>query len=105
MIFYSVENFAQNLVITQFSHHSSTHSVLNYQCVHLCCMVSRISIFHPDCQGSIPGEVNGFDLYPGIGCVSFVCILSCIVYDGGSNILLTIDSWRLALRSCLVSGP
>ena len=33
-----------------------------------------------------------FNLYPGTGCVSFDCILSCVVYGGGLDIVLTTHS-------------
>ena len=46
---------------------------------------------------SIPRGLKDFNLYPGTGCVSFVCVLSCIVSSGGSDILLTTGSERLAI--------
>ena len=42
--------------------------------------------------GSIPGGVRDFIFFPGIGSVSFVCVLSCVVSGGGLDILLTTDS-------------
>ena len=42
-------------------------------------------------------RVRNFNFYPGIGCVSFVCVLSCVVFGGGPDIVLTTHSERPAL--------
>ena len=36
-------------------------------------------------------------LYPGIECVSFACVLSCVVSGGGPAIVLTTDLGKPAL--------
>ena len=41
--------------------------------------------------GSIPGEVTNFDFFSGTGCVSFVCLLTCVISGSGLDILLTRD--------------
>ena len=54
----------------------------------------------PLCRGgpvSIPGGVRNFNSYPGIGCVPFVCVLSCDASGGGPGIVLTTHSRRPAL--------
>ena len=43
-------------------------------------------------SGPISGEIRAFNLYPGTSCMSFVCVLFCIVSDRGPDILLTKDS-------------
>ena len=60
-------------------------------------VVGRVSAFQPGCPGSIPGGVRNFNFCPGIGCVSFVCVLSCVVFGGGPDIVLTTHSGRPAL--------
>ena len=60
-------------------------------------MIGRVPAFQPSGPDSIPGEVRDFNSYPGIGLVSFVCVLSCVVSGDGSDILLTTDSGRLVL--------
>ena len=60
-------------------------------------MIGRVPAFQPDGPGSIPGGVRNFNSYPGIGCVSFVCVLSCVVFGGGPDIVLTTHSGRPAL--------
>ena len=66
-------------------------------------MVGRISAFQLGGQGSIPGGVKDFNLYPGTECVSFVF---CPVFFGsGPDVLLTTDPGRPAfvyLSSVLV---
>ena len=42
-------------------------------------VVGRVPAFQPGGPGSIPGGVRNFNFCPGIGCVSFVCVLSCVV--------------------------
>ena len=39
-------------------------------------MVGRVPAFQPGGSGSIPGSIRNFHFCPGIGCVSFVCLLS-----------------------------
>ena len=60
-------------------------------------MVGRVPAFQPGGPGSIPGGVKNFNFCPGIGCVSFVCVLSCVVCGGGPDIVLTSHSGRPAL--------
>ena len=48
-------------------------------------------------MGSILGGVRNFNFCAGIGCVSFVCVLSCDVSGGGPDIVLTTHSGRPAL--------
>ena len=55
----------------------------------------------------IPRGVEDFNLYSGTGCVSSVGVLSCVVSDGGTDILLITDSGRpviVLLSSVLVDG-
>ena len=59
-------------------------------------VVGRVSAFQPGGSGSIPGGVRNFNSHPGIGCVSFVYILSCAV-SGGPGIVLTTHSGRPTL--------
>ena len=61
-------------------------------------VVGRVPAFQPGGPGSIPGGVRNFNFCPGIGCVSFVCILSCVVFGGGPDIVLPL----LYLSSVLV---
>ena len=60
-------------------------------------MVGRVPAFQPDGPGSIPGGVRNFKICPGIGCVSFVCVLSCVVFGRGPGIVLTTHSGRPGL--------
>ena len=60
-------------------------------------VVGRVASFQPGGPGSIYGGVRNFNFCPGIGCVSFVCVLSCVVFGGGPDILLTTHSGRPAL--------
>ena len=57
-------------------------------------MVGRVPAFQPGGPGSILGGCRNFNFCPGIGCVSFVCVLSCVVFGGGPEIVLTTDSGR-----------
>ena len=59
-------------------------------------VVGRVLAFQPGDLGSIPGGVGNFNFCPGIGCVSFVCVLSCVVF-GGDPDMLTTHSGRPAL--------
>ena len=59
-------------------------------------MVGRVPAFQPGGPGSIPSGVRNFNFRPGIGCVSFV-FMSCVVFGGGPDIVLTTHSGRLAL--------
>ena len=52
---------------------------------------------NPAPLGSIPSRVRNFNFCPGIGCVSFVCVLSCVVFGGGTDIVLSTHSGRPAL--------
>ena len=68
-------------------------------------VVGRVPAFQPGGPGSIPGGVRNFNVCPGIGCVFFVCVLSCVVFGEGPDIVLTRQSGRLAsvyLSSVLV---
>ena len=56
-------------------------------------VVGRVPAFQPGGPGSIPGGVRNFNFCPGIGCVSFVCV----VFDRGPAIVLTTHSGRPAL--------
>ena len=60
-------------------------------------VVGRVSAFQPGGPGSIPGVVRNFNFCPGIGCVSFVCVLPCVVFVGGPDIVLTTNLGRPAL--------
>ena len=60
-------------------------------------VVGRVPAFQPGGPGSIPGGVRNFNFCPGIGCVSFLCVLSCVVFSGGPDIVLTTHSGRSAL--------
>ena len=59
-----------------------------------CSPLLYIHILRHGGPGSIPGGVRNFNSYPGIGCVSFVCVLFCVVSGGGSDIVLTTHSGR-----------
>ena len=41
-------------------------------------VVGRVPAFQPGGSGSIPGGVRNFNFCPGIGYVSFVCVLSVL---------------------------
>ena len=60
-------------------------------------VVGRVPAFQTGGPGSIPGEVRNFNFCPGIGSVSFVCVLSCVIFGGGPDIVLTTHSGRSAL--------
>ena len=60
-------------------------------------VVGRVPSSQPRGPGSIPGGVRNFNFCPGIGCVFFVCFLSCVSSDGGPDIVLTTNSGRPAL--------
>ena len=60
-------------------------------------VVGRVAAFQPDGPCSIPGGISNFNFYPEIGCVSFVCVLSCVVFGGGPDTVLTTHSGRPAL--------
>ena len=60
-------------------------------------VVGRVPAFQPGGPGSIPGGVRNFKFCPGIGCVSFICVLSCVVFGGDPDIVLTAHSERPAL--------
>ena len=60
-------------------------------------VVGRVPASQSGGPGSIPGGVRNFNFRPGIGCVSFVCVLSCVVFGGGPDIVLTTHSGRPAL--------
>ena len=62
----------------------------------------RVHDFLPGGPGSILGGVRNFNFWPGIGCVSFVWILSCVVSGGDPDIELTTHSGKAALV-CLSS--
>ena len=55
-------------------------------------VVGRVPAVQPGGPGSIHSGVKNFNLCPGIGCVSFVCILTCVVSGGDPDIMLTIHS-------------
>ena len=60
-------------------------------------MVGRVPAFQHGGPGSLPGGVRNFNFCPGIGCVSFVCVLSCVVSGAGPDIVLTTHSGRPAV--------
>ena len=47
--------------------------------------------------GLILGGARNFNFYPGIGLVSFVCVLPCVVSGGGPDTVFTTHSERPAL--------
>ena len=59
-------------------------------------VVGRVPAFQPGALCSIPGGVMNFNFRPGIGCVSFVCILSCVVSGKDPDIVMTTHSGRPA---------
>ena len=68
-------------------------------------VVGRVPAFQPGGPGSIPGRVRNFNFCPGIGYVSFVFVLTCVVFGGGSYIVLKTHSGSpvlLYLSSVLV---
>ena len=62
----------------------------------------KVPAFEPGSPGSIPGGVRNFNFCPGIGYVSFVCVLSYVVSSRGPDIVLSTHSGRPALYICLV---
>ena len=54
-----------------------------------------VPAFQPGSPGSIPGGVRKFNFCPGIG-VFFVCVLSCVVFGRGPDIMLITHSGRPA---------
>ena len=60
-------------------------------------MVGRVPAFQPGGPGWNPGGVRNFNFCPGIGCVSFICVLSCVVFGGSPDIVLNTHSGRPAL--------
>ena len=58
-------------------------------------VVGRVPDFQPRGPGSITDRARNLNSYPRIGCV--LCVLSCAVLGGGSDILLTTHSVRPAL--------
>ena len=55
------------------------------------CVVVEVPVFQ--LGGSVDSrQIKDFNFYPEIGCVSFVCVLSCVVSGGGPDILQTSDS-------------
>ena len=57
-------------------------------------MVGKVPAFQAVGPGSISCGVRNVHFYPGNGCVSFVCVLSCVVSGGGPDIVLTTSSAR-----------
>ena len=60
-------------------------------------VVGRVHAFQLGGPGGITGGVRNFNFCSGIGCVSFVCVLSCVVFGGGRDVVLTTHSGRPAL--------
>ena len=56
---------------------------------------SVVPAFQSGGPGPIPGGVRNFNFVLGLG-VSFVCVLSCVVFGGGPDIVLTTQSGRPA---------
>ena len=54
-------------------------------------MDGRVPDFQFEEPDSITVRVGDFNSYSGTGCVSFVCVLSCVVSGGGPAIPLTPD--------------
>ena len=50
-----------------------------------------VPAFQPGGLGSIRGEIRNFNLNPGTGWASFVCVLYCVVSGGGPDVLLATD--------------
>ena len=61
-------------------------------------MLGKVLAFQSGDPGLIPAEVRDFisRLYWDWVCVSFVCVLSYVIFGGGPEILLTTDSGRSA---------
>ena len=53
-------------------------------------MIGRVPAFQHRGLGSVPG-VSNYNFHPGIGCMSFICVLSCVVPDGDPDFVLTTD--------------
>ena len=62
-----------------------------------CGVVGKVPSFQPSFDFRFPGGVRNFNSYPGIGCVSFVCVLSWAVSGRGPDIVLNTHSGRPAL--------
>ena len=60
-------------------------------------MVSKVPAFSSGSTGSIPGGVRNFNLNPGTGYVTIVCVISSVVYGGDPDIVLTTHSGRPVL--------
>ena len=58
-------------------------------------VVGRVPAFQPGGPGSIPGWVRNFNLSWDWVCV--LCVLSCVVFGGGPDLVLTTHSGRPAL--------
>ena len=65
-----------------------------FDCIRRRRVVGRVPAFQPDGPGSIPGGVRNFNFCPAIGYVSIVCVLPCVVFGGGPDIVLTTHSGR-----------
>ena len=57
----------------------------------------KVAALEPGGPGSIPGGVRNFNFCPGIGRVSFVCVLSYVVSGGSPDIVPTTHSGRPTL--------
>ena len=54
-----------------------------------CGVIGRIPAFQHSGTGLIASGFSDFNLYPRIVCVSFICALSCVVFGGVPDILMT----------------
>ena len=85
-------HFAQNdedLLKIWFSSISQIWSFCDWRpfCVRRRGVVDRIPAFQAVGSGFIPARVGDLNLYPGTGCVSFICVVYCVVSGGGPAVI------------------
>ena len=69
-----------------------------WNCIYKICrpgLVSRVLALKPGGPGSIPGRVRNFNL--SWDWVWVLCVMFCVVFGGGPDIVLTSHSGRSAL--------
>ena len=65
-------------------------------------VVDRVPAFHLGHHGFDSGGVGNLNFYLGTGCLSFACVLSCVVSGGGSDIVLITHAAALVLLSSVL---
>ena len=87
-----IERLFKKAVSIHFINYFTTNNILRRRDV-----AGTVPAFQPGGPGSTPGGARNFNFYPAIGCSSFVCVLSCVVFGGGPDIVPTTHSGRSAL--------